>query len=180
MPGEQVDDTRFGLQTARRKPLREPGRELLGVKRPDDHVRAGGFHGLHPMALALGLVELAGYHQQHYVGRDIFRQLGQQRRTGLARPAGRQVQLDETTFGEQGQRLGGGAQAVPIETGPCREHAAFIAARIFGATANGLTAFIDLQRFIAAHQIERGQPTLQLARQLIGVNLHCRRPCSRN
>ncbi|MEK7697735.1 MAG: hypothetical protein AAB346_06345, partial [Pseudomonadota bacterium] len=83
MVSQQLGHAGAGLETARQHAPRDPAGQLRGLDRPGDHHRAGGIERLGPAALARGLFELAGNHQQQRVRRRRGGVLHQLLRAGL-------------------------------------------------------------------------------------------------
>jgi len=164
----------IGLQLVTSQTLANPGRQARQIDWPYLHEHAALFHRAHPAGALCAAVELRRDDQHQRVGRPLVRELDDRVGALLARRGIRHADLDDLALGEQRHRAAAGNQALPVETAFDDVQLALLESLLARRGADGIRGFVDEQRLVSGHEIDRLELTGQAGCEVVAGNLHFR------
>ena len=162
----------IGLQLVTPEPLTNPRGQPRQIDRPDLHQHAALLDRAHPTRALRAAVELAGDDQHQIVGRRLLRKLDDGIRALLARRRIRHANLDDLALGEQRHRPTVGEQPVPIEAALDDVQLALGETLLARGGANRVRGFVDQQRLVSGHEVDRLELTGQAGSEVVAGKLH--------
>jgi hypothetical protein len=94
-------------------------------------------------------------------------------RRGIGHP-----DLDDLAIGEQRHRARAGDQALPVEAALDDMQLALDESLLARGRAHGIRGFVDEQRLVSGHEVDRLELTGQVGSEVVAGNLHIN-PCRR-
>ncbi|OIQ74090.1 hypothetical protein GALL_442680 [mine drainage metagenome] len=154
------------------QPRGDPARQLRQLDAVHPHNHAVLRQSAEPGGFLRGGVEPRQDDQHQHIGRQAVRQRGQRLAAVAARLAAGNAQLDQAAAAEQADFTAAREQLAPVETAFHRVALAFVEALLARRGADGVDRFVDQQRLVAMHGIERGQAAGEVGVELVCGELH--------
>ena len=170
-PRQQADTGMFSQQSALAYPVIQPAHQCLTLNRPELHEYPDFIQSLKPAGFLFGCREFYQADNQDGIA-DWTPGIPFQRGCRQFFRFGRQSEINDPGFAEQGSRLASRLELTPIEmTIGIKQLMAGITLDP-GRLADGIQCLGELQRFIPAQQINRGQGLFEMPRQFVAMEFH--------